>query len=134
MACSQNGGMHNQVRQWAQGGFLAAMLGSSRRSFDVFVTSDHGNIEEVGWGRPVKVLLPTRRGACEISDASLRSEVRERFPTAIEWPRIGLPDGFLPLISPGRSAFVTKGERTVAHGGISLEEVVVPFARVENRS
>ena len=64
-------------------------------------------------------------------DRSLRARVKERFPDAIVWPPLGLPEDYLPLLAPGRSAFVQEGERIVGHGGISLEELVVPFVRIE---
>ena len=47
----------------------------------------------------------------------------------------GPPSGFRkiawPCSLPGRSAFVREGERIVGHGGVSLEEVVVPWIRIE---
>ena len=63
----------------------------------------------------------------------LRRTVAERFPDAWEWPPDGLPAGYLPLLAPGRSAFVRQGERIVAHGGVCLEELIVPFIQVERR-
>ena len=59
--------------------------------------------------------------------------MQARFPEAIAWPSIGLPADYLPLFAPGRSAFVQEGERIVGHGGVILEEVVVPFIRIERR-
>ena len=56
-----------------------------------------------------------------------------RFPEAIAWPAIGLPAACLPLLAPGRSAFVQEGERIVGHGGVTLEAVVAPFMRIERR-
>jgi len=45
-------GMHNQVRQWALR-FIAQLLDLLlNHSFRVFLTSDHGNIEATGIGRP----------------------------------------------------------------------------------
>ena len=57
------------------------------------------------------------------SDKILRDKVKDRFPAAIEWPPVGLPDTFLPLIAPARQVFVRAGERIVSHGGISLTAV-----------
>lgn len=45
-----------------------------------------------------------------------------------------LPPDFLPLFTGGRTAFVNKGEPLVAHGGISVEELIVPFVSVGARS
>jgi hypothetical protein len=49
----------------------------------------------------------------------------------IDWDQPGLPPNFHVLLAPYGSAFVPKGTKIVCHGGASLEEVVVPFARLE---
>jgi hypothetical protein len=129
-------GMHNQVRQWAMQGFMARFLDFLLdRGFSTFLTSDHGNIEAVGIGRPSEGVVADLQGerVRVYSDQILRTRVKERFPRAIEWPPLGLPEGFLPLLAPGRSAFVREGERIVGHGGTSVEEVVVPFVYIEQK-
>ena len=127
-------GMHNQVRQWAGEGFMAGLLDRLLgEGFAVFLTSDHGNIEASGRGRPSEGAVADIRGerARIYSDPVLRSRVQEQFPDAVPWPPLGLPDDCLALLAPGRTAFVREGERIVGHGGISLEEVVVPWVRIE---
>ena len=64
-------------------------------------------------------------------DPVLRDRVREQYPGAVAWPPVGLPNGYHPLIAPGRSSFVREGERPVAHGGALLEEAIVPLVEVE---
>ena len=126
-------GMHNQVRQWAGNGFMAALLDMLfDKGFAVFLTSDHGNLEAVGRGRPAEGATADLRGERVrlYSDPALRSRVKARFPDAIEWPGPGLPEDCLALLAPGRSAFVREGERVVGHGGASLEEVVVPMVEI----
>ena len=61
------------------------------------------------------------------------TEFKERFPEAIEWPTIGLPDDYHALLAPARSAFVRETERLVGHGGASLEELIVPLVQIERR-
>ena len=127
-------GMHSQVRQWADEGFMAGLLDALLDGgFDVFLTSDHGNIEAEGIGRPGEGVIADMRGerARVYSDPVLRSLVHERFPDAVAWPALGLPEDCLALLAPNRSAFVRKGERIVGHGGASLEEVVVPMVQIE---
>ena len=127
-------GMHNQVRQWAREGFMVRLLDRLLgEGFAVYLTSDHGNIEAEGRGRPSEGAVADVRGerARIYSDGVLRSTVHERFPDAIAWPAIGLPEDYLALLAPARSAFVREGERVVGHGGASLEEVVVPWIRIE---
>ena len=101
--------------------------------FDVLLTSDHGNIEAEGRGRPAEGAIADLRGerARVYPDPILRSRVKQRFADAIEWPPLGLPEDYLALLAPGRAAFVREGERIVGHGGISLEEIVVPMVRIE---
>ena len=127
-------GMHNQVRQWAGEGFMAGLLDLLLGDgFAVFLTSDHGNIEAVGGGRPSEGVVADVRGerARIYSDTVLRSRIQELFTDAVEWPAIGLPEDCLALLAPARTAFVRRGERIVGHGGASLEEVVVPWIEIE---
>ena len=44
-------GMHNQVRQWTRGGMLASLFDTLfDQGFDIYLTSDHGNVETTGCG------------------------------------------------------------------------------------
>ncbi|MGE5545222.1 MAG: BREX-3 system phosphatase PglZ [Bacillota bacterium] len=129
-------GMYNQVRQWAQQPYMAELLDLLLdQGFNVFLTSDHGNIEAEGCGRPSEGAVAELRGERVriYSDNLLRDKVRKRFPAAIEWQPVGLPDTFLPLIAPARQAFVREGERIVSHGGISIEEIIVPLIQIERK-
>ena len=129
-------GMHNQVRQWAGQPFMANLTNLLlTNGFRVYLTSDHGNIEAVGCGRPAEGAVADLRGerARVYPSSLLRSQIKERFPDALEWPPVGLPEDYLPLLAPGRSAFVRETERLVGHGGVSLEELIVPFVQIERR-
>lgn len=127
-------GMHNQVRQWALQGYMAKIIDLLHDlRFKIWITSDHGNIEAEGCGRPAEGAVADLKGerVRVYPDHALRSKVKERFPEAIEWPSIGLPENYLPLLANGRSAFIQKRKWTVAHGGVSIEEVVVPLIQIE---
>jgi hypothetical protein len=127
-------GMHNQVRQWAGQAHLSALLDLLfERGFCVFLTSDHGNIEARGCGRPAEGAVADLRGerARIYPDAALRRGVKERFPAALEWETIGLPEDYLALLAPARQAFVLEKECLVCHGGASLEEIIVPLVQIE---
>ena len=72
-------GMHNQVRQWAREGFMAGLLDALFDSgFTVLLTSDHGNVEAEGLGRPSEGAIADVRGerARLYSDPVLRSRVK----------------------------------------------------------
>ncbi|MEW6742174.1 MAG: BREX-3 system phosphatase PglZ [Planctomycetota bacterium] len=129
-------GMHNQVRQWVQEGFLVRLLDMlAEHGFAAYLTADHGNIEAEGCGCPDEGAAAEYRGqrVRVYNDESLRRRVHEAFPEAVAWPTIGLPNGYLPLIAPGRRAFIRPGERVVGHGGITVEEVIVPLVCIERK-
>ncbi|RLB65846.1 MAG: BREX-3 system phosphatase PglZ, partial [Deltaproteobacteria bacterium] len=67
------------------------------------------------------------------SDAGLRAQIKARFPDSLEWPPIGLPEDYLALIAPNRAAFVRAGETLVGHGGISVEELLVPLVQIDRK-
>jgi hypothetical protein len=98
-------------------------------------------------GRPPSSFSLPARPACRASSEGVLAETRGqrvriyenetlRDKTASEvahtciWPSVGLPQGYYPLMTSGRGAFAALGSTVVAHGGVSLEEVVVPFIRV----
>lgn len=127
-------GMHNQIRQWAKQGFMRDLLSILMDGdFRVYITSDHGNIEAKGIGSPSEGATVELRGERVriYSDPGLRSRCKVSFPDSVEWPPIGLPEDYYALIAPSRAAFIRKGDVIVSHGGISVEEVIVPFIEVE---
>ena len=123
-------GMHNQVSQWGRGGFLVSAISMLVASgFDVFITSDHGNVEAAGIGRPREGMLADVKGERVriFPNETLRLATASKFARAISWAPVGLPDTYFPLLAPGRFAFIPSGQITVAHGGITIEETIVPF-------
>lgn len=51
-------------------------------------------------------------------------------PDALAWTPGGLPAGLLTLFAPNDAAFANQGEQIITHGGLSLEEVIVPWVHV----
>ena len=129
-------GMHNQVCQWAKQPYLNTLLDLLLdRGFRVYLTSDHGNVEAEGCGRPSEGAVADLRGERVriYPDAVLRGKVKERFPAALEWGTVGLPEDYLALLAPARQAFVQEKQRTVSHGGVSVEELIVPLIQIDRR-
>jgi hypothetical protein len=129
-------GMHNQVCQWAKQPYLNTLLDLLLdRGFRVYLTSDHGNLEAEGCGRPSEGAVADLRGERVriYPDAALRGKVKERFPAALEWGTVGLPEDYLALLAPARQAFVQEKQRAVSHGGVSVEELIVPLIQIERR-
>ena len=130
-------GMHNQIKQWCQGGFLATMVGQLLDyGYQVWLTADHGNIQCEGKGRPSEGAIAETRGerVRVYPTPELRSQVACAFPFAREWPPVGLPTDYFPLVAGGRDAFVNPGEAIVGHGGVAIEEVIVPLVKFERRT
>ena len=130
-----NAGMHTLIRQWAEDGFMTKLIDLLLgRAFRIYLTSDHGNIEATGCGRPAEGSVADLRGerVRVYPEDVLRAKVHAQYPNAVEWPTWGLPNDYLPLLAGGRSAFVKTGDRVVCHGGASIEEVLVPFVEIES--
>jgi hypothetical protein len=125
---------HRQLKIWAQEGDLGRLLNSlASGGFQIYLTSDHGNIEANGRGslQNEKKLAELRGERVRIySYKDLRSQTAHNYTGAIEWNSLSLPDDFLPLFAPSKGAFIKPGERVVAHGGISVEELIVPYIRI----
>jgi hypothetical protein len=126
-------GLHLQVAEWCQQGHFSRLVTVLLDGgFEIVLTSDHGNHACVGIGKPSVGGLAEERGerAHVFSDEATRSRTKAEFPTTIEWPPHGLPTQYFPLLAQTGAAFVPMDRTTVGHGGISLEEVIVPFVRI----
>ena len=130
-------GMHNQIKQWCQGGFLAELAGQLLEyGYEVWLTADHGNIQCEGKGRPSEGVIAETRGerVRVYPTPELRAQVAGVFPFAHEWQPVGLPADYFPLVAGGRDAFVNPGDAIVGHGGVAIEEVIVPLVKFERRT
>jgi hypothetical protein len=101
-------------------------------SFHVYLTADHGNVEAVGQGRPKQGVSAEIRGerVRTYRSESLAAESAVSNPNSYRLEISGLPSNFLTLFAGGRTAFIPQGEQAVVHGGLSLEELLVPFIKV----
>ncbi len=126
-------GMYGQVRQWTSQGPVRGIVDTLLSGgFRVFLGSDHGNVEAIGIGNPREGAIADTKGqrVRVYPDDALRSTVSKDFPDAISWQPQGLPVGYYPLLAPTGKAFTQKGTVVVTHGGLSIEEVIVPFVEI----
>ncbi len=129
----ETSGMHNQVRLWASQGHLQQLLlRLHAEGFHVFLTADHGNVTATGIGSPKEgVLADTKGKRARVYDRpDFRQDVAAKFPDSVCWPGYGLPPARHVLLAGDLKAFTGVGDRIVAHGGIALEEVLVPFVAI----
>lgn len=129
-------GLAGQISSWCESGFIERLFDSLLGSgFHVYLTADHGNVDATGVGRLNQGVAAEVRGE---RVRIYRSEaIATSIPDDIDAFRLqfgGLPSDFLPLFAGGRGAFVTKEEQIVSHGGLSVEELIVPFIKVMHAS
>lgn len=125
--------VYNEIRTWLQSDFLLNFIRDLLNSgFEVFLTSDHGNKECNGIGRLNEGVLVESKGERmrTYSSKKLRDEAAKKHSDTIAWTDIGLPEDLHVLLAKGDGAFIPKNDRIVTHGGISIEEVIVPFVKV----
>lgn len=129
-------GMHNQIKQWSQAGYLSSLLNYLlEHGYQVWLTSDHGNIECEGRGRPSEGVIAELKGerVRVYPTFELRAQAAAALDFAQEWEPIGLPPQYYPLIAGGHEAFINPSEKIVGHGGIAFEEVLVPLIKFERK-
>lgn len=126
-------GLHGLVEVWSHTKQLAGLVDALvQRGFAVFITADHGNTFGRGLGKPDVGTTAEQRGerAHIFRNKNFRDNTAPLYPNAIAWPQIGLPHDYFPLIAPYGACFMPEGQEAVSHGGIALEEVMVPFVRI----
>ena len=125
-------GITGQIAEWCDTSFVERLFFLlAEHGYRIYLTADHGNVEAKGIGRlsqGVVSELRSERVRTYRSDA-LAASVPEDID-AFRFDLAGLPPDFLPLYAGTRGAFVPKGDQIVAHGGISVEELIVPFVKV----
>jgi len=107
------------------------------REFSIFITSDHGHVEATGFGQPSEGLLAQTRGkrARIYKDHLLALRVQNTFSDTILWENDGiLPDTMSVLMPSRRNAFTLNGDVVVTHGGISIDEIIVPLIQITKGS
>ncbi len=125
-------GIANQIASWCESGFVERLFGILlAKGFHIYLTSDHRNVEAVGIGRLNQGVAAELRGE---RVRTYRSETLAMSASAeLDTFRLdiaGLPEDFFPLYAGTRGAFINRGEQIVAHGGLSVEELLVPFVKV----
>lgn len=126
-------GIATQIEDWCESGFVDQLFSILLdKGFHVYLTADHGNVEAVGQGRPNQGLAPEIRGerVRTYRSETLATESAAANSNTYRIDLAGLPSNFMPLFAAGRTAFMQQGEPAVVHGGISIEELIVPFVKV----
>jgi hypothetical protein len=121
------------VKLWiTEDGWLPAIItGLLAQDFEILMTSDHGHTMAQGIGKPPSGDVPNSKGqrVQVFPSANLRAALSEEWGRP--WPHLsGLPTGYYPWLSPAHKAFASRGQRLISHGGVSMEELIVPVIRI----
>ena len=101
--------------------------------FKIYLTSDHGHIEASGFGTISEGLTVYTRSkrARVYTDRNFAEQNHKKVSPAIIWDDDGLlPENTHALIPEENHAFVPPGEIVIAHGGLSISEVIVPLVTI----
>jgi len=126
-------GMFNDITLLAKTGKLQALIRSlSKMGFTVYLTADHGNTlcRGIGSLRNVGVEVETKAKRMLILKdfADISNEVIEN---TVEYPAYYLDKNFRYLICKTGVSFDNKNNQVMTHGGITIDEVIVPFVKIK---
>jgi len=125
-------GMYNDVLLWAKSGKLQALIKDLySQGFSVYITSDHGNTPCVGAGI-------IRNAGVEVETKSRRMLVLKDFAAekdsyadkVVMYPGYYLDKNYKYYVCESGISFDNKNEEVMTHGGITIDEVIVPFIKV----
>jgi hypothetical protein len=96
--------------------------------YRIFICSDHGTVISTGNGRKIdKYLLETAGKRATVLDKSILVETALQSELQYQIPFI---DDKVSIIAEDRTMYGTRGAKEITHGGVTVEELVVPFAEV----
>jgi len=97
-----------------------------------FITSDHGSVACEGMGiKQDKYLVEARaKRACLFPNETLALDFKNKDSELILYKNEEQIGDRCIVFSPWRKMFGRQGQTSITHGGIHLEEVVIPFVEV----
>ncbi len=127
-------GLYRDIKMLADSDKLNKLINRLKNEgFDIFITSDHGNRSTIGICKPkgLGIEVETKSQRMIINKEYADSDTLMDQFMLKEFESNYLPNDFKYLICDDNSSIGKKGENIISHGGISLNEVIVPFIRVE---
>lgn len=127
-------GMFNDITVlYKQGRLIELTNRLLKAGFDVYISSDHGNTPCVGMGKLVKtgVEVETKsRRMLVLKDFADKDALLDHYGV-FAYPKYYLNKDFDYLICDIGHSFDAKGEKVMNHGGITIDEVIVPFIKIK---
>jgi len=100
--------------------------------YKVYLTSDHGNLVATGNGvSDSKYIVEMHGKRCLVYDSRILAEEKQKEADVTLFLSRFIPKDQHILFPNGNYFFGTDGAKEITHGGISIEEMIVPFVEVE---
>lgn len=128
-------GMYNDIKVLAdQHRLVDTVKRMLAQGFDVYISADHGNTPCTGMGKLMKTGVETEtksRRMIVLRDFANKDSLFEKYENLIEYPGYYLDKQFDYLICGVGESFDAKGDEVMSHGGITIDEVIVPFIKIK---
>lgn len=125
-------GMYNDITMLAKTGKLQVLIRSLyMMGFSVYLTADHGNTlcKGVGSARTgVEVETKAKRMIILKNFAEISKEVADN---TIRYPGYYMDQDYQYFVCESGVSFDSKNSDTMTHGGITIDEVIVPFIKIK---
>lgn len=125
-------GMYTGLSTWLESGNLSVLINRLMQDgFTIYLTADHGNTSAIAQGRFQKPTIITENASrrAVIYQSFAGAEELDRF-SVIEYTGQYVPQGFRYFAFEAHSCYGDKGTEYISHGGMAIEEMVVPFVKV----
>ncbi|MDN4608202.1 BREX-3 system phosphatase PglZ [Sporosarcina highlanderae] len=125
--------VQSELNTWLHSQYLTSFIGDLMTAgFQVYLTADHGNVECIGRGRISQGVTVESKGerARIYSSLNIRNHTANEQQDTMIWDDTSLPNDYHVLLAENNGAFVPNHQKIVTHGGIHIEEVIVPFIKV----
>lgn len=126
-------GMFDDVSSLAKTGHIRNLISKLYKDgFTVYISSDHGNTESICIGNKQSTGIEMEskcQKAIVYKKFADYKDTKEKF-NLFEFEGTYLPKDYLYLLCEDNQAFGNKGKEIMTHGGITLEEVIVPFIEI----
>lgn len=127
-------GMYNDMHLLAKSGKIQNLISKLyKMGFSIYLTSDHGNTLCTGLGvvKGTGVEIETKSKRMLIfKDFANNSEMIDNY-NLIEYPGYYLDKQYRYYVCNTGTSFDIKDSVVMTHGGISIDEVIVPFIKVK---
>jgi hypothetical protein len=130
-----NKGLATEIKTWMQSKYLLNIITELLEDkFEIYITSDHGNKESIGIGKVSDRVLAELKGQrVRLYESKALLDNSFDNNTSYVWKCPGIPDNYHMMFAKFNYAYINKDESAICHGGMSMEEVVVPFIKIERK-